>query len=107
MKYTINYWIVSIICTVVLLIFSALSLGGVGVSLCIVLLLALVTNYLLFQKLGLDTDETFFIANTISFAMFPLIVWYIGLLFNSLRWGFAITIILEIITIIILEVKKK
>lgn len=100
-----NNLIIGIIIVILLFFFILFSLTGLKLIIGIGLLYIL-PFYLILDKFDLDKTEKLVFAFFIGIGIFPAIVYYLGLLFNSIRVAIAVTFVLLIVIGLILKKLK-
>ncbi len=107
MKYNITYPIVAIISLSIIGLVFSLLFGSMGFKIfCGFIIFYGLSILFIFNQLPLDPDEKFFFGFFISFAIFPILIWYVDRLFHSFRLSIIISLILIILVGIILKIKR-
>ena len=102
-----NNLIIGII--IVILIFFFILFGLTGLKLIIGIgLLYILPFYLILDKFNLEKTEKLIFSFFIGIGIFPSIVYYLGMFFNSLRIAIVVTFVLLLaLGLILRKIKKK
>lgn len=98
-----------IIAVIIVLLFFLILFGLSGLKLIIGIgLLYILPFYLILDKFNLDKTEKLFFSFFIGIGIFPSIVYYLGILFNSIRIAIVVTFILLLgLGLVLRKIKKK